>query len=348
MNRFTKISSLIITMMLFLAASLTAQELSKSYSENYDVNADAKVSITNKFGHVHVESWDRAQVAVDVVASVAAKSEEQAQKLLDKIDVEIKGSADLVEAETKFSGKMDCNKCDITININVKMPASNALELYHEFGNATIGDLSGPTEIQVEYGNLEIGGLTSRSNEITVKFGSLIADYFKAADLKIEYGELELEKAEYLDLYTRFSGLEIGEVSELILDSEYDGLELSSVDKLEGRMAFSGLEIGEISESLEIESEYGGIEIDRVTEGFSLVKISSSFGDVELDISSSASYSLHAKSSFGDIDFPEDNASITTMKQKDFENEVEAFVGDDKGSASRVVVYVKNADVEIN
>ncbi len=348
MKRITHISILISLMLFFAMSSMSAQELKKSFNESYAVNADAEVQISNKFGTVNIEIWDKNQVEINVEVRVDAKSDKESQRILDKIDVKISGSNDQVKAITSFDGKLNCKNCDMEIEYEVKMPASNALTLKNEFGNAYVGKLAGKTDIEIGYGNLELDELSGKENRVVVKFGNAEINTVKASELVIEYGNVELGKAGYLDLYTRFSNAEVGEVSELILDSQYDGLEIGSVDIMRAKTSFSGLEIGEVFNKLDLNSSYGGVEVSRVSGGFSSIDIVSEFGGVELDISSSASYKLSASSSFGSIDFPESNASITKQIEKDFKKEVEAFVGDDKSSSSTVVVRVKNCDVDIN
>ncbi len=325
-----------------------AQELSKSFSKTFDVKADAEVDINNKYGQVNIQTWDKAQVAINVEVSVDARSEKDSQRVLDKIDVIINGTNSAVKAVTSFDGKLDCKNCNITIFYDVKMPAGNSLVLANEFGNADIGKLEGNTDISIAYGNLEIDELNGKSNSISLKFGDAEITSLKAAKLVLEYGSLELGQAGYLDLYSRFSGLEIGNVSELVLDSEYDGLELSSVAKMEGKAAFTGIEIGELSDRMVLASSYGGIEVDRVAGGFTLIDISTEFGGLELGVSSSASYKLSANASFGDISFPEKNADITKQVEKSFEKEVEAFIGSDKSSASVVRRKARNCDIDID
>jgi len=347
MKRITQISILISLTLLFATANLTAQEVRKSFHESYDVKADAEVKINNKYGQVRIHTWDRNEVVIDVQVSVDAKSEKESQRILDKINVKITGSADLVKAITTIDGKLNCKNCNMNIEYEVKMPASNALVLENEFGDAYVESLSGNTLIKIGYGNLELGELTSKENIIEVKFGDAEITFLKAAELIVEYGNLELGKAGYLDLYSRFSGMEIGNVSELDLDSQYDGLEIGSVDNMRAKASFTGIEIGEVFDKLDLTSSYGGVEINRVAVGFSSIDITSEFGGVELDISSSASYKLNASSSFGDIDFPEGKAQVAKQIEKSFEKEVEAFIGEDKNSSSTVVVKVKNCDIEI-
>lgn len=348
MKSFTRISTIITLMLLFITAGLTAQELKKSYHETYDVNSDAKVQIDNKYGQVNIQTWDKNQVMIDVEISVDAKNEKESQKVLDKINAKISGSNDLVKAITVFTGKLNCRNCEMNIEYEVKMPASCMLDLKNEFGNAYVGELSGPAKIRVDYGNLELDGLTGKGNSVTVKFGNAEIGVVKASEMHIEYSNLELAKAGYLDLYSRFNDIEIAEVSELVLDSQYDGVEIGSGDDMNIKAGFSDIEIGEVFDKLILNSSYGGVEVLRVSGGFSLIDITSEFGSVDLGISKSASYKLEAHASFGDIDYPEGNASVIKEIEKDFKHEIEAFIGDDKSSSAKVNVSVKNADVDID
>ncbi len=340
--------SILILFLLSMAFMLNGQELSKTFSDSWDVNADAKLTINNKYGNVNIEAWDKNQITIEVNITVDAKSEKESQRILDKISIDMSGSNTAVKATTKISGNINCKNCEFSIDYKVKMPAKAMLELDNQFGNAYIGDLAGMISVEVAYGNLEMGKVIGKDSQIEVKFGNAEIDYILAADLQLEYGNMEIGKAEYLKADTKFSNIEIGEVSEIIMDSQYDGVEIGSADIIDMKAAFTGIEIGEVFTKIELVSSYGGIEIDRVAGGFSLIDISTEFGGVELGISSSASYKLYGEASFGDIDFDESGAEIVKIKKESFEMEVEAFVGDDKSSTSVVRVKAKNSNIEIN
>ena len=348
MKNLTRISTIMALLLLFVISSVSAQELSKSYHESYNVSASAKVQLENKYGTINVDTWDKNQVQIDIEIRVDAKNEKESQKILDKINVKISGNENLVKAVTTFDGKFNCNNCEIDIEFEVKVPSNNSLVLRNDFGNAYVDGRQGPNDLKVEYGKLETGELNGKENTIVVKFGNADVAAVKSANMNLEYSGLELGSAGYLDLYSRFNSIEIGEVSELILDSQYDAIEIASGNDLKIKSGFSDVQINEVFDRLELVSSYGGVEVNRVAGGFSLLDISSEFGGVEIDISSSASYSLQASASFGDIDFPESRADIHKQVEKDFESEIEAFIGDDKSSKSVVKVTVKNAGVEIN
>ncbi|MEN8226103.1 MAG: DUF4097 family beta strand repeat-containing protein [Bacteroidota bacterium] len=349
MKKLYKIQTVLSLLFLMFLASVTlADEQKKTFSDSFKVNTDAEVLISNEYGNVAIESWDRNEVSIEVVVSVVGRSEEKSKELLDKISVKIEGSPSHVEAVTKITGNLNCRNCSFNIDYEVKMPATNLLELKNSFGNVFIGDLHGSAEISVSYGNLTIGKLENKENTIGLKFGNVEIDRLKAADLNMEYGRLEIGSAGYLDLYVRFVGVEIGKVSEMILDGEYEGIEIGSVNMLRAKTSFMGMDIGELLDKIDLISTYGGVEISRVAAGFSVIDITAEFGGVELGISNAASYKLEASSSFGDVDYPESRAEVISIKKDSFETELKAFIGDDSSSSASVIIKVDNGSVEIH
>lgn len=348
MKKMYTIKSLMLLLaFMFITLLAGAEEVKKTYSESYQVNADAKVHISNEYGNVNVESWEKNQVIIEITVTVDGQSKEDAAKIIDKVDVSISGSTASVEAIAELKGGLKCKKCNFSINCEVKMPASNSLVLKNSFGNVDVEDLDGVTDIKVSYGNMTLGNFNSKENKIELKYGDGEIDMLKAADLDLAYGAIEIGKAGYLDLYARFAGVEIGEVSELLIDAEYEGTEIGSVDILRGKTSFHGLEIDELFDKMDITATYGGIEVTRVSGGFSLIDLSNEFGEISLGISSSASYNLDASVSFGSIDYPESRADVKREQDENFKSSVEAFIGDDKSSQSKVILRAKNGEIEI-
>lgn len=349
MKKVYKFQSLLLLLALLLVnMSLMADEHKKTFSESYNVKADATVNITNEYGNVLVETWDKSMVQIDVEVSVVSKSESKAKQILDKVTVDMSGSANEVKARTNIKGSLNCKNCSFTINYKVRMPASNALQVDNSFGNVYVPAIDGKTDLNMEYGSMEIEKLTNKENSISMKFGDLEIGDLKSADVDMEYGSLEIGNAGYLDLYLRFVSSEIDQVSELLLDAEYEGSEIGNVGRLHGNLDFHGLEIDELMEKADLVSTYGGIEILRISKGFSLVDISNEFGSIDLGVSSSASYSLQAEASFGDIHFPESKAQVTKRSERSFESAVEAFIGSDKSSSSKVVLKVSNSSISVH
>jgi hypothetical protein len=346
MKRLTKIL-LTGLMLAAIVTTATGQEMKKEFKETFSVDADALVVIDNKFGKVHVDTWDKNQVDISVVVSVDASSEKESARVLDNIDISISGNAKKVSAVTKISGKSNCKNCGMKIDYHVQMPAGNALEIANEFGNTYVAKLDGKAELRISYGKLKADALNARDNIISMKFGDIEAGSIKAATVSVEYGKFKLQQAGYMNLYSRFSELDFVEVSELLFDSQYDGLSITTAGSLDGKAGFTGIDIGMLTGDMNLVSSYSEIDVKKVGKGFSSIGIESEFGGVKLVFDAKAGYRLFASASFGNISFPKAGAKIISEKEKMFDREVEAVIGDDPDTAASVRVKTKNSDILI-
>ncbi|MGZ5255773.1 MAG: hypothetical protein ACXWCT_15300, partial [Flavitalea sp.] len=60
----------------------------KSYSKSYALSGSDRVSLSNQFGEMKLNTWDKNEIKVDI--SITGKSDEEprAQEILDKISIE--------------------------------------------------------------------------------------------------------------------------------------------------------------------------------------------------------------------------------------------------------------------
>jgi len=68
---------------LFLVSlSLSAQEISKEFHKEFTAGTKT-LEISNRYGDVMIESWDKDQIVIDVKVTVEMSNKEKAQKFLD-------------------------------------------------------------------------------------------------------------------------------------------------------------------------------------------------------------------------------------------------------------------------
>ena len=73
---------------LFLISStLYAQEVTKEFHKEYTAGTKS-LEISNKYGDVVIESWNKDQIVIDVKVTVEMANRDRAQKYLDQIDVQ--------------------------------------------------------------------------------------------------------------------------------------------------------------------------------------------------------------------------------------------------------------------
>ena len=72
----------------------------KSISQSYELSNADKVSLSNKFGDIKINTWAENKIKVDIEIEVSAKSEAKAIKIIDGITVRHSKNAGLVTFKT--------------------------------------------------------------------------------------------------------------------------------------------------------------------------------------------------------------------------------------------------------
>ena len=60
----------------------------KRMSKHYNVQFGDKLRISNTYGKVHINTWEKNEVSVDIVITTKAKTDEKAEKLMDRIQID--------------------------------------------------------------------------------------------------------------------------------------------------------------------------------------------------------------------------------------------------------------------
>ncbi len=257
MKRTTIKHKLLTTVILaFLSLNFYANgktEFKKEVKKSFSVNADATLDIESSFGSVELSNWDKNEVDIHIEIIADAKTESDAEKFFDKVDIDIDGSSSKVSISTELEGSNKHYSEEWSINIYIKMPPSLSLDIEHSFGDLDINEANGRCEIDLSYGSLDANSLGNNNNEVDVDFGSGDIDYFGGGQASVEYGDLDIDKIN-------------GDVE---LECSYGELEVDFISKKCKELTVS-CDFGETNITIESGSSYD-------------VETSSSFGDVDID-----------------------------------------------------------------
>jgi hypothetical protein len=341
--------SLIVILMVFslLTGILTAngEEFKKYIEKKFDVDKDATLSLSNKFGEVHCEVWNNKQVSVKVEITVEASSQERANKVFDRITVEVAGDQRKVTGQTEV-GNMSFNNTEFSIDYYVMMPKSINIDLKNSFGEIFVEETDGEARVHLEYGDMEIMALNGDYSDITVKFGEGSVGYMKNGKIRLEYSELDIEGANDLDVYTRFSELNIEKMENLSLDTQYDDIQLGHVGTSDVVARFSEVEIDHLNGNFSFDLQYGGLEADDIFAGFTEGRLDVAFAEITLTFDPEASFQVDAEMKFCSLSYPS-NASVTHKEEGYVTNLYKGVIGSDQGTSAKLVIDSKNGDVNI-
>lgn len=227
---------------LLLSLTLTGQEVTKEFHEEYSAGASSELQISNKYGDVIIDSWDQDQIVIDVKVTVELPNRDKAQKLLDYINVEFSQNGDVISAKTVIDDKFSFSGWGgssrrFSIDYTVKMPVKASLALANRYGNSEIDELQGAVNIDIKYGNLYVGTLTRGNvkplNRISIAYGKGSIGDAGWLDLMLRYvGETDLESCQALLIDSKYSKLSIGVASSVVGESKYDNLNIEQVNNL--------------------------------------------------------------------------------------------------------------------
>ena len=133
----------------------------KTLSKSYTVSAKDRLSISNKYGKVTINIWDKNEIKTDVTIIGSANSDEKAQELIETVTIVDVRSDGLLMFKTEIEQKEDSwwnwsisngTKKGVEINYEVWMPKNNALSVSNSYGKTIIGDFSAALTVSSNYG----------------------------------------------------------------------------------------------------------------------------------------------------------------------------------------------------
>ncbi|MCX6321396.1 MAG: hypothetical protein NTX93_06255 [Bacteroidia bacterium] len=348
---------LLLLISLFLVSfTLSAQELTKEFHKEYTAGANTTLEISNRYGDVVIQSWDKDQVVIDVKVTVEIPNKERAQKLLDYIDVRFSEGENLISAKTVIDDKFNFTGWGesrrFSIDYTVKMPVGIALSLANKYGNTDIDELHGLVNLDIRYGNLTAGKLTRSNvkplNRLNLAYGKGTIDEAGWLDLTIRYtGNMSITKSQALLLDSKYSKLSLGETSSVVGESKYDNIRIESINNLVLENGYTETNIGELTKKLTYNGSYGSFSIDRIPAGFESLDVETHYMGVRLGIEESANYKLEAKVSYGGLKYNEDNFKNQRRIVENNSNEVAGVVGKEESPSARVNVIASYGSVKL-
>lgn len=299
-----KIKLLSIVIFLLAASSMQAKEkYTSTFKKEYEVNRDATVEIDNSFGDIQCYAWNENKVKIEVFVEVLASDEKSANRVFDRIDIEIDGDKSRVTQNTDVNNVKGKN-VKFSINVNVYLPESLNLDFSNRFGNTYLGTVQGKTKLNQAFGTLQAIELMNEDNNIKVQHGGLQVELINEADINIQHSELNIEKVGFLKLDQQFTDVKIEEVDRLYLDSNFGSVEIEEAGVVESDLNGTNIKIDYLTKSFQADCNLGGIEIEEIARNFSEIDIDGQHASISLGVNSGSSFTFDLSSEFASIYLP--------------------------------------------
>ena len=238
-------------------------EQRRRLSRSYVVpKAGRSFSLETRYGRVQVNTWGKKEIKVDAELVARAETDAGARVVLDALGVQwldYDARTGGVAVSTQFGPALRgrAGGCRYEVNYTVWLPRTTALRLYNNFGEIAIAnDLSGPTELAMEYGTLRTARLEGPRNLIRIGNGDCRIAFADRASIDASYAQLRLDAGTTVDLRNNYSDVDIGTVQDLTVHSKYGDVALGTVRNLRGSSGYSRITIEKLDEAVDMALRY--------------------------------------------------------------------------------------------
>jgi hypothetical protein len=326
----------------------------KNFSKSFTIDKNDKINLSNQFGSITIKTWDKNEVKVDVDMKAYAKTDSEAQKLIDDVSISATKSGDLVSYKTEMgdrngnwgssvkNGKTIWRR-EVKVHYTVYMPAANALTASQQYGNIVMEDFSGPTSLKVQYGNLTAGNLLNANNYISVQYGKGNVKDMGGAKIKYQYGGgFTLGNVENLDLDAQYTAVNIAKVNGAAsIKHQYGGgttIGIVSGGAMNINTQYAPVKIGTLKGNLTSRVQYGKIIIDDIEAGND-VDVDAQYSSVNLHFASNYNADFDVKTQYGSFNY---GANVTAKREGDGEknySQNKNYSGQiGKGGSAKVII----------
>lgn len=313
---------LCLWLVLFLfPGGLGAQVYSDRKVQKFKTTEKHAVEISNKYGKIHVITWDKDSVKLEVDLRISANSYQKMEKLRDNISFDFTSTKYYIIAKTVFSNQKGIisdfvdafiPSNQVTINYMVYVPKNVSLKIENKFGDIYMDDFNGNLEIILSNGDLKANKL-SGTPVIKLSSGDGTINSINRGKVYVSYSDLRIKESRNLMLESRSSRITMDVTSDLLVDSRRDKINIEQVNEVSASGYFTSLNIENLTKELRCNFKYGNIMVDNVADKFAFINLDSEYTDIDLLFSRSTSYLIDiAHSNDVYINLPASLAKIQT------------------------------------
>lgn len=289
----------------------------KTFTKSFSIDRSDKINLNNQFGSITIKVWNKNEIKVDADIKAYAKTENEAQKLLDDVVVTATKTGDGVTYKTTMgdrNGNWGSNvrngktiwRREVKTHYIVYMPASNALTVSQQYGNIFMDDFAGPTSIKVQYGNLTAGNLSNANNYISTQYGKAIVKDMGGAKIKHQYGGgTTLGAVDNLDLDAQYTSVNVASVKGAAsVKHQYgSGTTIGSVGGvINANVQYTSIKVNNLRGNLTSRAQYGKVLIDNIEAGND-VDVDAQYSTVSLGFASNYAADFDVRTHYGSFKY---------------------------------------------
>lgn len=285
-----------------------SRTLVKNISQSFLVEKRSTVDLTNKYGQVILDTWDKDSVKIKVKITAYGKNDEALTKTMERVDVDFKNFGDVLNIETVLDrnssifkevinslgdySKTLISKNKISIDYELTIPNQSILILDNKYGDVYMQDLSQEATITVAHGDFKAENLSGTS-KLNLSFCKARIKKIDKAIIELKGAELDLREGGDIVLTSSSSTFDVKSVQSLKVDSRNDKIHLEKVTAIRGYSSFSNIQIDSMLDRMDMELNYGDLMVNSVNSNFNLVNLKSKTADVNISLDMGSYFSAN-------------------------------------------------------
>ena len=262
----------------------------KKLTKTYPATKDDMLIISNSYGKIIVNTWDKNEVKVDVEIKASADTDDKAEKLLDAVNITNSKTADQISFKTVIEkqesgnswmtssfwsgGSSGQNKTEVFYT--VYMPSKMAINFKTNYTNVELPNLDGNVTLAMNYGDLRGNNLTGKVN-----------------------------------VRTNYTKVQFVNANDVTLSCNYGSVKAENVNGLNGNLNYCSANIGSLSGTSTLSMNYaGGFKINSLAKDFKSLNINSNYSTISLAFEDNSSFNFDVRTTYASLSYNE-NVTIT-------------------------------------
>ena len=281
--------SAVIIILLLVSISVAGQSFTKegAVSRTFALEDDTEIQISNKYGDITIENWEKDSVKIEILYSVASNKQSKLDPIYDAINFDFKANKYYVVVKTVFEGRgsfwFDVSEIannifaagtHTSIDYVIYLPESSHLSINLKYGNIYMMNQTGFFNLFLSNGNLKAHSFYG-GTKLDIEYGDAAIKDVLVASAKVRYGSLDLQSADELTLIGQSSEFDFGIINNLAIDSKRDKISIEKVNILTGSTYFSKLFIDEVTDNINLSTKYGSFMLEKITSDVKNIQLTS-------------------------------------------------------------------------
>ena len=192
-----KTIAFVVAGVLAVAPALQAR-IERTVEKTFSVQPGGTLKVQTQGGNIRVEPGAGDKVEVVAREMIRANSEEEADRLLSKLELKIEQSGSDVSAIAKYGertgGWFSGGWPPVHVSFTVKVPSRYNTDLHTSGGDVTVGDLAGRIAGRTSGGNVSVGTIDGEVNASTSGGNIALASVTGSARLATSGGNIKVNR----------------------------------------------------------------------------------------------------------------------------------------------------------